>query len=397
MRDAIIIVWKKGVEMPGLGFIALLDDIGSMMEKVAAMAKANMGAAASVADKTGQALGKSAGVVGDDIALGTEVLRVGEMERRVGLMAKRELGIVWEVAKGSAVNKVWISGLALGLSASMPWALHGLLAVGGAYLCMEGAQKVASALGWGHGGGGGEPVDQGADRVLEGKELARFERDKIKGAVRTDMVLSGEIILITLGALSALPLWGQALGLAGVGVAMTVGVYASVAALVKLDDVGLWMIQKGSVARSAWMVWTGGRLMICMPAVMKSLTVVGVGAMLAVGGGILCHAVPVASGLLERAGHVAYVGPVAEALAAAAVGLAAGLGLEFLSGIAPVAGAMRFILKRMSKVAGHVEKMIKKARKAHAVQKGASTPGTAITDPESERPEPAKPRGGPTD
>jgi predicted DNA repair protein MutK len=329
--------------MAGFGFIALLDDIASMMDKVAVMAKANMGAMSSVADKTGQALGKTAGVVGDDIALGTEVLRVGDMEQRIGLMAKRELAIVWAVAKGSAVNKVWLSILALGLSASSPGLLHALLALGGAYLSMEGAQKVMSAMGWGHEdaevehlGAKSEPVHQ----VLTGKALAKFEKDKIKGAVRTDMVLSGEIILISLGYFSTYSLAGQALGLFAIGLAMTAGVYLSVAALVKLDDVGLWMFKKGHEEKTPWMIGMGGRLMVCMPVVMKCLTVLGVCAMLGVGGGILCKSVPGGEGLLAWAAHWPWVGVIYETALSAAVGLVAGVVLELVLGLAPVQSVM---------------------------------------------------------
>lgn len=317
--------------MPGMGFIALLDDIASMMDKVAVMAKANANMAGAVADKTGQALGKSAGIVGDDVALGTEVLRVSELEKRIGLMSQRELKIVWEVAKGSAQNKVWISGLALGLSATAPWALTGLLTLGGAYLCMEGAEKVGHAVKAKFGKGAHGEGDAGveAEEVkLTGKDLAAYEKDKIKGAVRTDMVLSGEIILIALGGMAALPIVGQAAGLAVIGVAMTVGVYGAVAGLVKMDDVGLYLLKKGQEKKSPLMETVGKKLMVAMPPVMKGLTVVGVAAMLGVGGTIMAHAIPGMGALLHGAEALSGVGGFL-----AATGLTAGLGLAVGFGV----------------------------------------------------------------
>ena len=343
--------------MPGSGLFALFDDVASLMDDVAMMAKAQTKVAGAIAEKTGEALGKTAGVVGDDVALGAETLRVTEQEQRIGLMAKRELAIVWKVAKGSALNKLWISAAAIGLSASAPWALTGLLALGGAYLCKEGAEKVihAAQAKWGRAHAQGEESAE-EPAPLDPKALMAWEESKIRGAVRTDMVLSGEIILISLGGLSALPIVGQAAGLAAIGAAMTVGVYGSVAALVKLDDVGLALAKAGRRRKSDRLVKVGEKLMVAMPSVMKGLTVLGVAAMLGVGGTIMAH------NLLPGALHAAEAVPGALGWLAS-TGLTAGLGLAVGAAI-EAGGSLGPVQRAQEKIASWARRIVRRPKPA---------------------------------
>jgi predicted DNA repair protein MutK len=246
--------------------IALIDDIASVLDDVAVLSK--------VAAK------QTAGVLGDDLALNAQQV--------AGVAAERELPVVWAVAKGSLLNKAILAPAALAISAFAPWLVTPLLMVGGAYLCFEGCEKLAHRLLH-------TPAERDAQRaalqraVLDpAQDLLALERDKIKGAIRTDFILSAEIIAITLGTVATAALTTQALVLAAVAAAMTVGVYGVVAGIVKIDDLGLWLSRRpGAAARAV-----GDGLLRAAPWLMKLLSVAGTAAMFMVGGGILVHGLP---------------------------------------------------------------------------------------------------------
>lgn len=239
--------------------LALLDDIASLLDDVALLGKL--------------AAKKTAGVLGDDLALNAQQV--------TGVAAERELPVVWAVAKGSFVNKAILVPTALAISAFAPWAVTPLLMVGGAYLCYEGFEKLVHRFVH-----AGEPP--APKPTLQVEDLVAFERDKIRGAVRTDFILSAEIIAITLGTVAGAPLATQLAVLAGVAVVMTAGVYGIVAAIVKLDDAGLALARRpGALAQAL-----GAAILRAAPWLMRGLSVAGTAAMFLVGGGILVHGVP---------------------------------------------------------------------------------------------------------
>jgi predicted DNA repair protein MutK len=248
------------------GLIALLDD-------VAAIAKV---AASSVDDVIGQATkasAKAAGAVIDDAAVTPKYVQ--------GFEADRELPVIWRITKGSLRNKlVYLLPAGLALSAFAPWAIAPLLMLGGAYLCFEGAEKVAYVLGWSQ---GHEDHPNKAETI---SDPAALEEEKAKGAIKTDFILSAEIMTITLAAIPESTFWMEAATLAAVAVMITVAVYGSVALIVKMDDLGLMMANRGrlSATRAA-----GRSLVKGMPGFLHLLTVVGTGAMLWVGGSIIVH------------------------------------------------------------------------------------------------------------
>jgi len=246
--------------------LLLLDDIATVLDDVAVLSK--------VAAK------KTAGVLGDDLALNAQQL--------TGFSAQRELPVVWAVAKGSFVNKAILVPAALAISALAPWAVTPLLMVGGAFLCYEGFEKIAHRFL--PGGHEEKPSLQERARVLADPavDLVALERDKIKGAVRTDFILSAEIVAITLGTVADAPFTTQVTVLSGIAVVMTVGVYGFVAGIVKLDDLGLWLSGRDSGAAQA----LGRGIVRAAPWLMKGLSVAGTAAMFLVGGGILVHGVP---------------------------------------------------------------------------------------------------------
>lgn len=258
--------------MAGSSLLTLLDDIATLLDDVAVMGK--------VAAK------KTAGVLGDDLSLNAQQVS--------GVKANRELPVVWSVAKGSFLNKLILVPLALLISAFAPWAITPLLMVGGAYLCFEGVEKVLHSL---HKDKSQETPQAREARLLKVAEQnpVEFEQKKVKGAVRTDFILSAEIVAITLGIVSEAPLLNQVIILAGVAIAVTIGVYGIVAGIVKIDDLGLWLQQKSSTAAKA----VGGVLLVAAPWLMKILTVVGTLAMFLVGGGIIVHGVPLLHHLIE--------------------------------------------------------------------------------------------------
>jgi predicted DNA repair protein MutK len=261
--------------MAAISLLALMDDIATMLDDVAVMSKV--------------AATKTAGVLGDDLALNAQQL--------TGMRAERELPVVWAVGLGSMRNKAILVPAALAISAFIPAAITPLLMVGGAFLCYEGFEKLAhkylhSAV-----------EDAAHEASLEAAvadptvDLAEFEKDKIKGAIRTDFILSAEIIVIALGTVAAAPFGQQVAVLVTVAVLMTIGVYGLVAGIVKLDDAGLYLsLRNGPLARAV-----GAMLLAAAPRLMKALSVIGTIAMFMVGGGILVHALPPLHHLSERA------------------------------------------------------------------------------------------------
>ncbi|MBI5925324.1 MAG: DUF808 domain-containing protein [Aquabacterium sp.] len=292
--------------------LVLLDDIALVLDDVSVMAK--------VAAK------KTAGVLGDDLALNAQQV--------AGIRAERELPVVWAVAKGSVRNKVILVPAALAISALAPWAVTPLLMLGGAYLCFEGVEKLA------HPFLHGDDHEEEAHREALAHALAdaevdmvAFEKDKIEGAVRTDFILSAEIVTITLGTVAEASLMKQVLVLSGVSVAITVGVYGLVAAIVKMDDVGLYFSQmEGQGPLPALRRRVGQGLLAAAPVLMKTLSVVGTAAMFLVGGGILLHGLPGAHEVVEAAEHAVHGVPaiggvlavVAPVVLDAVAGIAAG-------------------------------------------------------------------------
>lgn len=239
----------------------LLDDIASVLDDVALMTKA--------------ATKKTAGVIGDDLALNANQVSGKDIK------PERELPIVWAVAKGSLINKVILIPIALLLSIYLPALINPLLMIGGAYLCFEGVEKLLHKFL--HKTDSNEPQE-----VVS-------EADKIKGAVRTDFILSAEIIIIALGVLQGAPTLTKILSLSAIGIGITLFVYGLVALIVKLDDIGLWMMQKPSAFSQS----IGKSLLFIMPWFMKSLSVIGTIAMFLVGGGIFTHSVPYIHHIIE--------------------------------------------------------------------------------------------------
>ena len=294
--------------MAGASLLTLLDDIASVLDDVASM--------------TGMAAKKTAGVLGDDLALNAEQVS--------GVRANRELPVVWAVALGSFKNKLILVPMALALSAFAPGVITPVLMLGGAYLCFEGFEKLA------HKFLHSAAEDQSAHNALvqalaqEEVDIVAFEKDKIKGAVRTDFVLSGEIIIITLGTVASAPFSTQVTVLSLIGIIMTVGVYGLVGLIVKLDDIGLYLKQKqGSAALRLLRHGTGDALLSFAPRLMKSLTVIGTVAMFLVGGGILTHGIPAAYHWIESAsqaaGTLAGVGAVLQAITPSLLNIIAGV------------------------------------------------------------------------
>jgi hypothetical protein len=284
---------------------ALIDDIATVLDDVALLTK--------VAAK------KTAGVLGDDLALNAQQV--------AGVQVDRELPVVWAVAKGSMLNKAILVPVALLISAFAPWAVTPLLMVGGAFLCYEGFEKLAHKFL--HSRAQDEARHEELVRKLADPsiDLLQVEKGKIRGAVRTDFILSAEIIAITLGTVQDSPFLTQVIVLSGIAIAMTVGVYGLVAGIVKLDDAGLYLSRQtgeGAVVRLRRRMGRG--IVLTAPWLMKGLSVAGTAAMFLVGGGILTHGVPPLDHAIEalsaRAGNV--LGAITPLLADALVGIAAG-------------------------------------------------------------------------
>ncbi len=269
--------------MAGASLLTLIDDIATLLDDVSVMTKV--------------AVKKTAGVLGDDLALNAQQV--------TGINADRELPVVWAVAKGSLINKAILVPLALLLAAWQPWLVTVLLMIGGAYLCFEGFEKIAHK--WLHKPEEDAQHHQELVNAIEDEtvDMVQFEKDKIKGAVRTDFVLSAEIIVITLGTIANKPLMEQLAVLVGISLIMTVGVYGFVAGIVKLDDIGLWLAQKNSAAAQQ----LGRFFLWLMPVLMKVLAFVGTLAMFLVGGAIVAHNLPHAFGVHHLYEIVAHSAP----------------------------------------------------------------------------------------
>lgn len=274
--------------MAAASLLALLDDIATVLDDVAVMTK--------VAAK------KTAGVLGDDLALNAQQV--------AGVRAERELPVVWAVAKGSLRNKLILVPAALALSAFLPWLITPLLMLGGAYLCYEGFEKLVHTFLHARGDedtAHGESLQALADPDVD---LVAFERDKIKGAIRMDFILSAEIIVIALGTVQGAAFASQVVVVAGIALVMTIGVYGLVAGIVKLDDAGLHLVNTaGENSMGRIRASLGHALLGAAPYLMKTLSVVGTAAMFLVGGGILLHGLPHAHVLLEHAAAAAATWP----------------------------------------------------------------------------------------
>lgn len=245
--------------------LLLLDDIATLLDDVAVMSK--------VAAK------KTAGVLGDDLALNAQ--QVSDVR------ADRELPIIWRVAKGSFVNKLILVPLALLISFFAPALINPLLVLGGLFLCYEGVEKIMHTIAHRHDAQHEEAVSPALN--LTGDELVKYENEKVKGAVRTDFILSAEVVVITLGTIAVTaPFINKVSVLAIIAIAMTIGVYGFVAMIVKIDDFGLYLIEK----KQGFQASIGRGLLKFAPILMKTLSIVGTAAMFLVGGGIINHAVP---------------------------------------------------------------------------------------------------------
>ncbi|MFJ5240726.1 DUF808 domain-containing protein [Pseudomonas neuropathica] len=265
--------------MAGSSLLVLVDDIATVLDDVALMSK--------------MAAKKTAGVLGDDLALNAQQVS--------GVRAEREIPVVWAVAKGSFVNKLILVPSALAISAFVPWLVTPLLMVGGAYLCFEGFEKLAHKFLHSAAEDEAEHAQLTEAVADPATDLVAYEKDKIKGAIRTDFILSAEIIAITLGTVATASLTQQVIVMSGIAIVMTVGVYGLVAGIVKLDDLGLWLTKKpGQMAKKI-----GSAILSAAPYMMKTLSVVGTAAMFLVGGGILTHGVPVVHDWIEGVGAAA--------------------------------------------------------------------------------------------
>ena len=290
--------------MAGGSLLMLLDDIATILDDVSVMTK--------------MAAKKTAGVLGDDLALNAQQV--------TGVRADRELSVVWAVAKGSFINKVILVPAALLISAVTAWLIMPLLMLGGAFLCYEGAEKVVHKFAPNllpH-----ELDDNGAhhDRLVanadEQVDLVALEKDKIRGAIRTDFILSAEIVVISLGVMTAATFATKAAALSTIAILMTVGVYGLVALIVKLDDMGVHLLNKPDTSSQA----IGRALLAFAPKLMKFLSFAGTLAMFLVGGGILVHGIDILHHQAEDLAALSGVfGGFTEVLYNGVVGLIAGL------------------------------------------------------------------------
>lgn len=284
--------------MAGSNLFALIDDIATLLDDVAALTKV-----------AGQ---KTAGVVGDDLALNAQQV--------TGFAAERELPVVWAVAKGSLLNKAILVPTALAISAATPWLVTPLLMLGGAFLCFEGVEKVVHKVFHGN----EERAEQTAHvraATDPNVDLVAFEKTKVKGAVRTDFVLSAEILAIALGEVAAAPFATQLLVLVVIAVLMTIGVYGLVALIVKLDDVAVYL----SRAPAAVAQLFGKGLLRVVPWLMKGLGVAGTLAVFLVGGGIFVHGIPLLHhGIEHWAASAGGAAPVVTQVGSVVVGVAVG-------------------------------------------------------------------------
>ncbi|MBK8570177.1 MAG: DUF808 domain-containing protein [Nitrosomonadales bacterium] len=268
--------------MAGTSLLTLIDDIASILDDVAVMSK--------VAAK------KTAGVLGDDLALNAQQV--------TGVTADRELPVVWAVARGSFKNKFILVPAAIAISTFIPWAVTPLLMLGGAFLCYEGFEKLAHKFMESKTEINVHHIEHMEALANRGIDMAAFEKDKIRGAIRTDFILSAEIIVITLGTVAMESFWKQVAVLTTIAIIMTVGVYGLVAGIVKLDDGGIYLSQQsGANLLRKIQRCIGSAILKIAPYLMKSLSIVGTVAMFMVGGGILIHGIFGESELIHNLAH----------------------------------------------------------------------------------------------
>ena len=276
--------------------LILLDDIATILDDVAVMSK--------------MAAKKTAGVLGDDLALNAQQVS--------GVRTDRELPVVWAVAKGSFVNKLILVPAALLIA---PWLITPLLMIGGLFLCYEGVEKVLHSL---HHKKAKTEEEASQELAAIETDMATFEKDKVKGAIRTDFILSAEIVVISLGTVAAATFSTKVMVLSVIAILMTVGVYGFVAMIVKIDDLGLYLTQQASSFKQT----IGRGLLAFAPKLMKTLTIVGTIAMFLVGGGIISHGVPLlhhfTEGSVDYAEHIPTVGSIVGALTPTLINLVIG-------------------------------------------------------------------------
>ncbi|ALV72197.1 MULTISPECIES: DUF808 domain-containing protein [Acinetobacter] len=279
--------------------LILLDDIATILDDVAVMSK--------------MAAKKTAGVLGDDLALNAQQVS--------GVRTDRELPVVWAVAKGSFVNKLILVPAALLISVVAPWLITPLLMIGGLFLCYEGVEKVLHSL---HHKKAKTEEEASQELTAIETDMATFEKDKVKGAIRTDFILSAEIVVISLGTVAAATFSTKVMVLSVIAILMTVGVYGFVAMIVKIDDLGLYLAQQASSFKQT----IGRGLLAFAPKLMKTLTIVGTIAMFLVGGGIISHGVPLlhhfTEGSVDYAEHIPTVGSIVGALTPTLINLVIG-------------------------------------------------------------------------
>lgn len=256
---------------------------------------------------------KTAGVLGDDLALNAQQVS--------GVRTDRELPVVWAVAKGSFVNKLILVPAALLISVVAPWLITPLLMIGGLFLCYEGVEKVLHSL---HHKKAKTEEEASQELTAIETDMATFEKDKVKGAIRTDFILSAEIVVISLGTVAAATFSTKVMVLSVIAILMTVGVYGFVAMIVKIDDLGLYLAQQASSFKQT----IGRGLLAFAPKLMKTLTIVGTIAMFLVGGGIISHGVPLlhhfTDGSVDYAEHIPTVGSIVGALTPTLINLVIG-------------------------------------------------------------------------
>ncbi|WP_180036416.1 MULTISPECIES: DUF808 domain-containing protein [unclassified Acinetobacter] len=288
--------------------LLLLDDIATVLDDVAVMSK--------------MAAKKTAGVLGDDLALNAQQVS--------GVRSERELPVVWRVAKGSFVNKLILVPLALLISVVAPWLINPLLVVGGLFLCYEGVEKVLHSL---HKKKAKTAEEAQQELIKTETDLATFENEKIKGAVRTDFILSAEIIVISLGTVATAAFGVKVTVLSIIAIAMTIGVYGLVAFIVKIDDIGLHLSEQASNSKQS----VGRGLLAFAPILMKILSIVGTLAMFLVGGGIINHAIPLVHHFtedsVEYVQEIPNIGSIFGALTPTLINFAVG----FIAGLIVVA------------------------------------------------------------
>ncbi|MFV5492118.1 DUF808 domain-containing protein [Acinetobacter sp. ASP199] len=299
--------------------LILLDDIATVLDDVAVMSK--------------MAAKKTAGVLGDDLALNAQQVS--------GVRAERELPVVWSVAKGSFVNKLILVPLALLISVVAPWLINPLLMVGGLFLCYEGVEKVLHSLK--HRQAKTEEAAEAELNAIE-TDLVKFEKDKIKGAIRTDFILSAEIVVISLGTVATAAFSTKVMVLSTIAVLMTIGVYGFVAMIVKIDDLGLHLTEQVSSFKQS----VGRGLLAFAPKLMKTLTIVGTIAMFLVGGGIIAHTITwfhhFTEDSVEYVEHIPTMGSIVGAITPTLINLVIG----FIAGLL-VFMVIAFIQKIRSK------------------------------------------------